>query len=70
MLIGICVGTTVGATAGQLGGAVDSALMRVTDLFLSLPQLPIFLLVVYLFRETVKKVAGPRDWGVRPDRRR
>ena len=32
--------------------------MRVTDLFLSLPQLPIFLLVVYLFRETVKRMLG------------
>jgi peptide/nickel transport system permease protein len=59
MLIGICVGTTVGATAGQLGGAVDSLLMRWTDLFLSLPQLPLFLLVVYLFRDSIKKVFGP-----------
>src|SRR5262245_23382283 len=37
MLIGICVGTTVGAIAGQFGGAIDSILMRVTDLFLSIP---------------------------------
>jgi peptide/nickel transport system permease protein len=59
MLIGICVGTGVGATAGQFGGAVDSVLMRLTDLFLSLPQLPIFLLVVYLFRDTIKKMLGP-----------
>ena len=59
MLIGICVGTTVGATAGQFGGLLDSVLMRVTDLFLSLPQLPIFLLTVYLFRDPMKKVLGP-----------
>ena len=59
MLIGICAGTTVGAVAGQFGGAIDSVLMRVTDLFLSLPQLPIFLLVVYLFRDSIKKVFGP-----------
>jgi peptide/nickel transport system permease protein len=59
MLIGICVGTTVGAIAGQFGRAVDSVLMRVTDLFLSLPQLPMFLLVVYLFRDSIKKVLGP-----------
>jgi peptide/nickel transport system permease protein len=58
MLIGICVGTTVGAIAGQFGGVIDSILMRVTDLFLSLPQLPMFLLVVYLFRDTMKKVFG------------
>ena len=59
MLIGICVGTTIGAIAGQFGGAIDSVLMRLTDLFLSLPQLPIFLLVVYLFRDSIKKVLGP-----------
>jgi peptide/nickel transport system permease protein len=59
MLIGICVGTAVGATAGQFGGPMDSTLMRLTDLFLSLPQLPIFLLVVYLFRDAIKAVLGP-----------
>jgi peptide/nickel transport system permease protein len=59
MLIGICVGTTVGAVAGQLGGALDSVLLRLTDLFLSLPQLPIFLLTVYLFRDPMKKLLGP-----------
>jgi peptide/nickel transport system permease protein len=59
MLIGITIGVTVGAAAGQLGGAVDHTLMRVTDLFLSLPQLPLLLLVVYLFRDALKKVLGP-----------
>jgi peptide/nickel transport system permease protein len=58
MLIGICVGTTIGAIAGQVGGVMDNALMRVTDLFLSLPGLPIFLLVVYLFRDSMKRVFG------------
>jgi peptide/nickel transport system permease protein len=59
MMIGILAGTTAGAIAGQFGGYVDSILMRLTDLFLSLPQLPLFLLVVYLFRESVKRVLGP-----------
>jgi peptide/nickel transport system permease protein len=58
MLIAIGVGTTIGAISGQVGGVVDNALMRVTDLFLSLPQLPIFLLVVYLFRDSAKGVLG------------
>jgi peptide/nickel transport system permease protein len=58
MLIGILVGTAVGAVAGQFGGLADNVLMRITDLFLALPQLPIFLLVVYLFRESVKAVLG------------
>jgi len=59
MLIAISVGTAVGAISGQLGGLADSVLMRITDLFLSLPQLPLLLLVVYLFRDTLKKTLGP-----------
>jgi peptide/nickel transport system permease protein len=58
MLIGVCVGTAVGAVSGQVGGLVDSTLMRVTDLFLALPQLPIILLVSYLFRESAKRMMG------------
>jgi peptide/nickel transport system permease protein len=59
MLISITIGTTIGAAAGQLGGAVDHVLMRLTDLFLSLPQLPLLLLVVYLFRDALKSALGP-----------
>ena len=59
MLIGITVGTAVGAVSGQAGGAVDNALMRVTDLFLALPRLPLLLLIVYLFRNGLTKALGP-----------
>jgi peptide/nickel transport system permease protein len=59
MLIAISAGTVVGATAGHLGGAVDHTLMRLTDLFLSLPQLPLLLLIVYLFRDALSKAFGP-----------
>jgi peptide/nickel transport system permease protein len=59
MLIAISVGTAVGALAGQMRGATDHALMRITDLFLSLPQLPLLLLIVYLFRDALKKALGP-----------
>jgi len=38
---------------------VDAALMWVTDLFLSLPQLPLLLLIIYLFRDSLKKLVGP-----------
>ena len=59
MLIALTIGVSVGAAAGHFGGAVDHTLMRVTDLFISLPQLPLLLLIVYLFRESLKKILGP-----------
>ncbi|HET7875595.1 MAG TPA: ABC transporter permease, partial [Methylomirabilota bacterium] len=59
MLISISVGTTVGAVAGQAGGATDHVLMRLADLFLSLPQLPLLLLIVYLFRDALRNWLGP-----------
>jgi peptide/nickel transport system permease protein len=59
MLIAVTVGTAVGAVAGQTGGAVDNVLMRITELFLAIPQLPILLLVVYLFRNSMTKALGP-----------
>jgi peptide/nickel transport system permease protein len=59
MLIALAIGTLVGALAGYVGGVVDNGLMRVTDLFLSLPQLPLLLLVVYLFRDLLRGWVGP-----------
>jgi len=59
MLIAIVIGVTVGAVSGQLGGTTDHVLMRLTDLFIALPQLPLLLLIIYLFRDALKKVLGP-----------
>ncbi len=39
VLLGAAVGTLVGAVAGYAGGWVDEALMRLTDLMLTLPSL-------------------------------
>src|SRR5947209_8723495 len=59
MLMAMLVGVTIGAIAGISRGAVDAALMWVTDLFLSLPQLPLLLILIYLFRESLKAAFGP-----------
>jgi peptide/nickel transport system permease protein len=59
MFVAILVGTVIGAVAGMARGSIDAALMWLTDLFLSLPQLPLLLLVIYLFREPLKQVVGP-----------
>ena len=58
MAVGLFAGTVIGAIAGVSKGPVDAALMWVTDLFLSLPQLPLLLLIIYLFRDALKAIAG------------
>jgi peptide/nickel transport system permease protein len=58
MAMAIFVGVLVGATAGMSRGWVDTVLMWLTDLFLSLPQLPLLLLVIYLFRDALKAAFG------------
>jgi peptide/nickel transport system permease protein len=58
MLVAVIVGTAVGALAGMSHGSIDAALMWLTDLFLSLPPLPLLLLVIYLFREPLTKLVG------------
>jgi peptide/nickel transport system permease protein len=58
MMMAIVVGVTIGAIAGMSSGWVDAALMWLTDLFLSLPQLPLLLLVIYLFRDSLKAMFG------------
>ena len=57
-LVSILLGTLVGAIAGFYGGIIDGILMRITDLFLALPQLPLLLLIVYLFRDSLKNIFG------------
>ncbi len=58
MVIAIVVGILVGAVAGMSSGLVDTVLMWLTDLFLSLPQLPLLLLIIYLFRDSLKALVG------------
>jgi peptide/nickel transport system permease protein len=58
MLVGIAIGTTVGAVSGYFGGLTDSILMRFTDLAISLPVLPLLLLIIYLFRDTMRDAFG------------
>jgi peptide/nickel transport system permease protein len=56
MLILIGLGTLVGSVAGFFGGTIDNLLMRITDMFLALPQLPLLLLLTYLFRDPLNKL--------------
>jgi len=57
MAVGIIVGTTVGVLAGYFRW-LDGPLMRITDLFLALPILPLLLVVIVLFREPLQDRFG------------
>lgn len=59
MLVSVFIGTLIGSLAGMSRGALGHGLMWLTDLFLSLPQLPLLLLLIYLFRDGLKQVFGP-----------
>ncbi len=48
VLLGMLIGITVGAIAGYLGGVVDETLMRITDIFFSVPSLILAIAFVYV----------------------
>jgi peptide/nickel transport system permease protein len=58
MLLSLLLGTLVGVVAGYFR-RLDGALMRLTDLFLALPILPLLLVVILLFRDTLRAALGP-----------
>jgi len=65
MLISVAVGTVVGALAGYAGGPLDSLLMRLTEMFLTFPQLFILILLASLFGTgywTIVLVVGLLRW--------
>ncbi len=58
MLIAIFVGTTIGVLAGYFR-RLDGPLMRLTDMFLALPLVPLLLVLVMLFRDRIAGYLGP-----------
>lgn len=56
--VAITVGTFVGSISGFFRKA-DGPLMRLTDMFISLPSLPLLLLVIMLFRDSLRSLLGP-----------
>jgi peptide/nickel transport system permease protein len=58
MLLSLSIGTGVGVAAGYFK-RLDGLLMRLTDLFLSLPILPLLLVAVTLFRQPLRANFGP-----------
>ncbi|WP_298842213.1 ABC transporter permease [uncultured Roseobacter sp.] len=58
MILSLFIGTAVGVCAGYFK-RLDGVLMRITDLFLSLPILPLLLVAVTLFRQPLRAAFGP-----------
>jgi peptide/nickel transport system permease protein len=58
MMIAIVVGTTIGVLAGYFR-RLDGPLMRLTDMFLALPLVPLLLVMVMLFRDRIAGYLGP-----------
>ncbi len=58
MLLSLVVGAVIGVIAGYFR-KLDGPLMRFTDLFLALPLLPLLLVIIMLFRDTLRNAFGP-----------
>jgi peptide/nickel transport system permease protein len=62
MIVGVILGTAVGIVAGFFR-RLDGPLMRITDLFLALPILPLLLVTIMLFRDPLQDALG-RNMGI------
>ena len=58
MVIAIVFGTFIGTMAGYFR-RLDGFLMRITDMFLALPVIPLLLVMVMLFRDRLAGILGP-----------
>jgi peptide/nickel transport system permease protein len=57
VLMEVLIGTSLGAIAGYYGGWTDYALMRITDVFLSIPLLPLLLVLTAIVAASSTKAA-------------
>jgi peptide/nickel transport system permease protein len=65
MGIAVTLGTLLGALSGYLGGLVDAALMRFTDMMLSFPRLILLIVIIAMFDASiflVVAVLGLTGW--------
>ena len=58
MVLAVTLGTAIGVLAGWVRG-LDGLLMRLTDAWLSLPLLPLLLVLLMLFRDAASRALGP-----------
>ena len=58
MLVAMILGTVIGGSAGYYT-KLDGPLMRITDMFLAMPLLPLLLVIIFLFRDVLRTAFGP-----------
>jgi peptide/nickel transport system permease protein len=57
VLMELSIGTVIGAVSGYYGGWIDYVLMRLTDVFLSIPLLPLLLVLTAIVAASSNKAA-------------
>ncbi|SFT04549.1 ABC transporter permease [Saccharopolyspora flava] len=57
VLIGFGIGSLVGLAAGFLGGVIDTAIMRVADVFLAIPNLLLAMVIVSVLGYSTNNIA-------------
>jgi peptide/nickel transport system permease protein len=55
-IVSVILGTLLGLFSGYYGGLLDTILMRITDVFLCLPTLPLMLIALLLFGQGLQNV--------------
>jgi peptide/nickel transport system permease protein len=64
VIMEVVIGTVLGAVAGYYGGWIDYAIMRVTDVFLCIPLLPLLLVITAIFVVKTPKASLSFLWIV------
>lgn len=66
VLVEIGIGLLIGMAAGYFGGIIDEVLMRITDVFFSLPQIMMLLLAISMFSargiDVIMLIMGALGW--------
>jgi ABC-type dipeptide/oligopeptide/nickel transport system permease subunit len=66
VLVEVAIGLVVGMAAGYFGGIIDEVLMRITDVFFSLPQIMMLLLAISMFAargiDVILLIMGALGW--------
>jgi peptide/nickel transport system permease protein len=63
--IALVLGSLLGAVAGYLGGVVDAAIMRFTDMVMAFPRLVLLIMIIALFEPSVTLIVlvlGLTQW--------